>query len=42
MTNAWGQITIKAAHRRNTALPRCLVMTDVTFEVSKGMKVVGM
>ena len=42
MTNAWGQITIKAAHRRNTALPRFLVMTDVTFEVSEGMKVAGM
>lgn len=42
MTNAWGQITIKAAHRRNTALPSFLAMTDVTFEVSKEMKVAGM
>lgn len=42
MTNAWGQITIKGAHRRNTTLPSFLVMTDVTFEVSTGMKVVGM
>ena len=42
MTNAWGQITIKAAHRRNMELPSFLVMTDVTFEVSKGMKVAGM
>lgn len=41
MTNAWGQITIKAAHRGNTVLPRFLVMADVTFEVSKGMKVAG-
>lgn len=42
MTNAWGQITIKAAHCRNTAPPSFLVMTDVTFEVSRGMKVAGM
>lgn len=40
MTNARGQITIKASDGRNMASLSFLGMTDVTFEVSTGMKVV--